>query len=187
MRSTVPQFWRRLPAAERRTFLRERARAWEVRRHRIASEVAAEVEALRAAGRLTVLASRVDGAEAHADGLYVRLAAPCRTLRADRVVTCTGPGADVTATTDPLLRGLLSAGHASPDELGLGLRATARGVLLDAAGRADERLRVLGPLRRGELWESTAVGELREQAATVAMDLRSWLARDAPAPAAVAV
>jgi uncharacterized NAD(P)/FAD-binding protein YdhS len=187
LRPVVPQLWRRLPAAERRRFLGERSRSWELRRHRMAPEVAAAVEALRAAGRLTVLAGRVEGAEARPDGLHVRLAEPRRTLRAERVITCTGPGADVTGTPDPLLSGLLSAGHASADALGLGIRATPRGVLLDATGRADERLRVLGPLRRGELWESTAVGELRAQAASVAEDLRSSLARDAPAPAAVAV
>jgi uncharacterized NAD(P)/FAD-binding protein YdhS len=124
----------------------------------------------------------VIGTDARRDGLQLRLSGR-RTIRADRLVACTGPGLDVTAAPDPLLRALLAAGRASPDPLRLGLRATARGVVLDAAGIPDERLRVLGALRRGELWESTAVRELREQAATVARDL----AVDAPAAVALAV
>ena len=40
-----------------------------------------------------------------------------------------------------------------------------------ADGIVDERLLAIGPLRRGVLWESTAIPELREQAAVVAQRL----------------
>ncbi len=89
---------------------------------------------------------------------------------------CTGAGTDVAAAAGPLVRGLLTAGHASADPLGLGLRATPDGALRDRAGRSDERVWVLGPLRRGELWETTAVPELRGQAAGVARAVCASLA-----------
>jgi uncharacterized NAD(P)/FAD-binding protein YdhS len=38
------------------------------------------------------------------------------------------------------------------------------GRLLDAAGRAWPGVHVLGPARRGRLWETTAVAEIRAQA-----------------------
>ena len=38
---TSPGVWARLPLHDRRRFLRERARAWEIRRHRMAPEVGA--------------------------------------------------------------------------------------------------------------------------------------------------
>jgi len=114
----------------------------------------------------------------------VRLAGGAR-LRADAVVACAGPALDVRAAAPPPLARLLADSHACPDALGLGIRATAAGALLDRAGRTDHRLWTLGALRRGELWESTAVRELRDQAASVAAGVCASLADRAEAPTAV--
>jgi uncharacterized NAD(P)/FAD-binding protein YdhS len=45
------------------------------------------------------------------------------------------------------------------------------GRLIRRDGSAHERVFLVGALRRGDLWESTAVPELRVQAATVANTL----------------
>ena len=94
LRPLVPRLWRMLPLDERRRFVDERARAWELRRHRMAPEVAADVRALLAGGRLIVRAGRVVGVRARAETVEVLVAAggELRTLRADRVVVCAGPG-----------------------------------------------------------------------------------------------
>jgi len=186
LRPLVPDLWGRLPLADRRRFLRERLRAWEVRRHRLAPGAAVSVGSLRMQGRLTLLAGNVDRIRARRRGIEVRLH-DGRSLTAARVVTCTGAGMAVAATPDPLVRRLLADGHASADPLGLGLRATAAGALLDAAGRTDERLWLLGPLRRGELWESTAVRELRDQADDVAAGICASLAAPVAERAASAI
>ena len=186
LRPLVPDLWRRLPLDDRRDFLRDRVRAWEVRRHRLAPDAAAAVRALRVQGRMTVLAGRVDAVRARRGGIEVRLH-DGRSLAAARVVTCTGAGVAVAAAPDPLVRGLLADGHASADPLGLGLRATPAGALLDPAGRTDERLWVLGPLRRGELWESTAVRELRGQAEDVAAGVCASISQPLAARAASAI
>jgi uncharacterized NAD(P)/FAD-binding protein YdhS len=183
LRPLVPELWGRLSVTDRATFLRERARSWEIRRHRLAPAVGAEVNALLTYGRLSVLAGGVEAVRPRARGVAVCLGGG-RTVIAARVITCTGAGTDVTATPDPLVRRLLADGHASADALGLGLRATPAGALLDAAGRSDERVWLLGPLRRGELWESTAVRELRDQAETVATGLCASLAQRPAAPIA---
>jgi uncharacterized NAD(P)/FAD-binding protein YdhS len=184
LRPLLPDLWRRLSLADRRRFLTERLRAWEVRRHRLAPAAAASVRALRVQGRLTLVAGGVDRIRARRGGIELRLH-DGRSLAAARVVTCTGAGMAVAATPDPLVRGLLADGHAFADRLGLGLRATPSGALLDAGGRSDERLWVLGPLRRGELWESTAVQELREQAVAVADALCASLPATRSEPLAV--
>ena len=67
-----------------------------------------------------------------------------------------------------LLGSLLRSGMASTDGLGLGLRTDDDGRLLPAEGAAEARVFLVGALRRGELWESTAVPELRGQAARAA-------------------
>jgi uncharacterized NAD(P)/FAD-binding protein YdhS len=65
------------------------------------------------------------------------------------------------------------------DPLGLGVQTASDGAVIDATGRADGRISALGPLRRGELYESTAVPELRAQAAQIAATLVELPARSA--------
>jgi len=174
LRPVTPALWRLLPIGERRRFVRERARGWEVRRHRMAPPVAARLAHLRATRRLRTAAARLLGARAVRDAVEVDVAAAdggVRTLRCARVVVCTGACADLTCTPDRLVRALLREGLATADSLRLGLRATAGGALVDARGDADGRLLTLGPLRRGELWETTAAGEIRVQAQQLADEL----------------
>jgi uncharacterized NAD(P)/FAD-binding protein YdhS len=71
-------------------------------------------------------------------------------------------------TIDPMIGSLIRGGIASTDELGLGIRTDADGHLVSADGTVDARVVLVGALRRGELWETTAVPELRVQAAAAA-------------------
>jgi len=59
----------------------------------------------------------------------------------------------------PLLEAPLRRGTVTPEALGLGLEVEPDGALPGAPG-----LYAVGPLRRGRLWESTAIPELRLQA-----------------------
>lgn len=179
VRPLVPRLWQSLPLEERRRFVRERSRAWELRRHRMSPETAVQVRRLLDAGRLLVRSGRVVAVRALPGTVEVLVCTggeELRTLRADRVVVCAGPATDVRRTTSPLLRSLLARRVVSGDPLALGLRATADGALLGADGRVQRRLHVLGPLRRGELWETTAVREIRAQARTVAHAIATDLA-----------
>jgi uncharacterized NAD(P)/FAD-binding protein YdhS len=63
---------------------------------------------------------------------------------------------------------LISQGLARPNELGFGLNSAPDGTLLDARGEPTPGLYTVGVLRKGDLWESTAIPELRAQAAAVA-------------------
>jgi uncharacterized NAD(P)/FAD-binding protein YdhS len=74
-----------------------------------------------------------------------------------------------------------------PDPLGLGIVADEAGAVCDATGRASDWLHVVGPLRRGQLWECTAVPEIRVAAAKLAsrlcasaVELSAWPARVGP-------
>ena len=92
-------------------------------------------------------------------------------LEVGKVINCTGPNTDLAEVRDPLVRGLRDAGLIRPDALGLGLDTDEDGRLLDAAGRPSERLSLAGPLRKGLLWEHTAVPELRVEAERLARRL----------------
>lgn len=180
VRPHAQALWRSLPEGEQRRFLRERSRAWELRRHRMAPEVGARVRGLVREGRLLVRAGRALGVRA-LPGTVELLVDDCgemRTLRADRVVVCAGAGTDVAAAGVPLIDALLRRGVAAPDAHRLGLRAGEDGALIGADGAARPWLRLLGPLRRGELWETTAVGEIRVQAERTGAETHKYINSD---------
>jgi uncharacterized NAD(P)/FAD-binding protein YdhS len=181
LRPHVPELWQRLPLGDKRMFVRHLARYWEVHRHRIPPQTAQQVTMLRATGRLSVHAGRITGVGEHPDGLRVTVGtgAGGYELGGGWLINATGPAADVTATTDPLLRGLLDRGQARPDPLRLGVDADSSGALLDTVGRPNTRLFTLGPPLRGCRYETTAIPEIRDQAAALA---RLITATHAPRP-----
>jgi len=81
---------------------------------------------------------------------------------------CTCPACDLSTVGDPLLEDLFASGLARPDSLRLGLDVAPDGSVINSEGRISGRVFAVGPLRRGALWETTAVPEIRGQAAQLA-------------------
>jgi uncharacterized NAD(P)/FAD-binding protein YdhS len=98
-------------------------------------------------------------------------------LRVDAVVNCSGSESDYRKLESRLINDLLDRGLVQPDPLGLGLATGSNGALLDAAGCASRQLYTLGPPEKGMLWETTAVPEIRGQAARLANALLCDLER----------
>ena len=170
LRPHVPGLWRRLSPLDKRLFLRHVARYWEVHRHRVPPATARRIDQLRSAGRLSVLRGRVIAVSDKPTGLCVRIeqGAGVAEVAVGWLINATGPAADITATTDPLLRGLLDSGLARPDPLRLGIEADAGGALLNVSGTPSASIFTLGPPLRGQLYETTAIPEIRDQAAALA-------------------
>jgi uncharacterized NAD(P)/FAD-binding protein YdhS len=173
LRPHVPRLWQQLSVADQEMFLRHVARYWEVHRHRMPPETARRISELRCAGRLSVQAGRVTAVAKARGGLRVRIdaAGTSTAHRAGWLVNATGPAADITRGEDPLLRDLLGRGLARPDPLRLGIDASPSGAVIDAAGRPSSTLFTLGPPLRGLRYETTAIPEIRMQAAALALRL----------------
>lgn len=169
LRPHTPRIWAALSVRERQRFIRHLRPFWEVVRHRTAPSIAAQVAQLRERGILRVLAGRVLSAEGDDEGATLEARprggrSPIE-LRASWVVNCTGPGA---LTRLPLPLATLAAhDHVRVDPLGLGLLTDEHGWAVGAHGPRPD-LVVVGTLRKPQLWESTAVPELREQARSAA-------------------
>lgn len=180
LRPLVPGLWHRLPEEDKRLFLRHVARYWEVHRHLVPPATAARITALRATGRLSVLRGRVTEVTERAGKLRVRVeGGDVTNLSAGWLISAVGSTTDIGATTDPLLRDLFAAGLARPDPLRLGIDASTDGAVLNSAGRPGNAIFTLGPPLRGLWYETTAIPEIREQAAALAERLTARLIRQA--------
>ena len=174
IRPRTNELWAALPEPERARLLRHVSRHWDVHRHRMAPQIAAQVEHLIATGRLRVSCGVVTEARDLLDPGEVPHAAR-RGNRARRdgwVVNCTGPNYDLRGSSDELIRHLLGSGAARPGHCGLGLDATADGRLVGRDGLPSAHLSTIGPLRRGPMWETTAIPEIRSQAEALARPAR---------------
>jgi uncharacterized NAD(P)/FAD-binding protein YdhS len=71
---------------------------------------------------------------------------------------------------------LFARGLARPDPLRLGIDASPAGAVLDAGGRPSSTIFTLGPPLRGLWYETTAIPEIRAQAAALAARLTAAIA-----------
>ncbi len=174
LRPDLARIWAAWPLGEQRRFLRHLAGLWAVTRHRSPPQNAAAVAALTAAGLVQLQVGTVREIRPDGDRLRVRVrphdTAGCWHT-AQHVVSCAGPLLSYRRIADPLVVSLREAGQLTPDPLDLGMRTDAHGALLDAEGAASSALFAVGPARRPAYFESTAVPELREQAAALAAEI----------------
>jgi uncharacterized NAD(P)/FAD-binding protein YdhS len=175
VRPVAQSLWRSLDSRERHRFIRHLAPRWDVHRHRLAPEIDDLIQSRIREGRLVVLAGRIQRVEERDHEVVVEIQrrgrADCVTLRVARVINCTGPARDIRRSDSVLLRNLFAAGLIRPGPLALGLDVTESGTLIRANGRAHHRLFAVGPMLKEQLWETTAVRELRTQAKELARRL----------------
>jgi uncharacterized NAD(P)/FAD-binding protein YdhS/predicted metal-dependent enzyme (double-stranded beta helix superfamily) len=181
LRPHTATLWQSMPLAERRRFLARLRPFWEVHRHRMAPAVAERLRALLAGGEARLVAGSVVSAQAEDGG--VRLVVRQRgggAVEADAswVINCTGPLPSNSVESNPVIGSLLVSGVLRPDELLLGVETTPGGNAVTADGQEVPDLFLVGTLRKSTDWESTAVPELRQQAAAAAEGVLRWLERN---------
>lgn len=172
LRPETQRIWKALPQSERKRFLRHVRAYWEIHRHRVPPENARIVEEMMLTGRLKIIAARILNC-VELDGC-VNVAARERrsgeviSISASFIINCAGnhPGAQMAAI--PIVKSMLDVGLARVEPLGLGLDVAENGALIDVLGTASASLFTIGPTRKGCLWETTAVPEIRCQAADLA-------------------
>ena len=154
LRPHTQRIWRGFSSAQQSQFLRHARRHWDVHRHRMSQTVADELHDRLRDGRVRVVR---DDARALAT-----------TRDFDRVVLCTGPDDTALLQQAPLAQ-LVADGVVQPGPHGMGIDTDPdTGQVCDASQRLVGGLFAIGTLRRGTLWESTAVPELRTQARRLA-------------------
>jgi uncharacterized NAD(P)/FAD-binding protein YdhS len=174
LRPFTQNMWGAATPEKRSRFLRHLRPWWDVHRHRIAPEVASELQRMTDEGRLKVVAGRTLSFS-KGDGVTVdwrpRGSDRNETLRVRRVINCTGPQGDLSRSTDPLLQNLKRRGDIRPDALRIGIDVDRQSQTINAEGDSNSWLYALGPMTRGAYWEIVAVPDIRKQV----WSLARWL------------
>jgi uncharacterized NAD(P)/FAD-binding protein YdhS len=186
LRPGTTAYWRSLPLSDRQRFLRHLRPWWDVHRHRLASEVAAQLQNLLQKGALEIRMGRLKalslskGAQEPVTVTWTPRASQTRVqFQVSQIINCTGPGNNPALSPFPIIRQMLADGLVRPDALGLGIAVDSASRVIADAGFADRRLFAVGPATRGTFWEVTAVPDIRVQAANVAREVLAVLERTA--------
>lgn len=172
LRPITQQLWQQLPHVEQQRFLRHATPYWDVHRHRIAPEIWEIVQSMIDSGQLSITAGRIQNYQANKNGVAVtvrgRQTQTERVFQVNRVVNCTGVQGNYCRSPQPLIANLLTQRMIRPTQIGLGLDTAENGAVFDAAGNCSTLLYTLGTPRKGNLLETIAVPELRQQAQALA-------------------
>lgn len=189
IRPHTTALWQSLPVLEQKRLLRRVRSVWEIHRHRAPLRTLETLQAWQQEGTLhlhkmpqiqvvthahsqvqtqvhTQTESQPESKPLHIFDAQVfaqEFAQDAAQIHADWVYLCTGANTDVSMSPSHLWQNLIRRRLAVPDPLRLGVYCDAAGhVWSDGAVHAG--LYVIGGLRRGILWESTAVPDLVKQA-----------------------
>jgi uncharacterized NAD(P)/FAD-binding protein YdhS len=177
LRPYVADIWQQWSFHQRASFLRHVRNYWDTHRHRMAPDVAAQLDKLLADGILTIHAGRLLSAELEGARACIAIRSTQSkgsvVLYAERVINCTGPGRNYLKTDIPLIAAMRDQGWLTPDCLGLGIETDMDGRLIGTDGIPVNNLFTLGPLRIPGLFESIAIPEIRVQADELAQLIAS--------------
>lgn len=169
LRPHTQRIWQEWSIPEKKYFLRRLRPLWEVTRHRIPMRSAALLDEMQNSGQLQLLKGFVAEGKSVANGIEITINTGNETKKETfhKVINCTGPESNYRKLRFPIIRDLVEQEMVTTDELGLGIACTAEGHVINAKGVAEQGLWCIGPMRKSALWESTALREIREQAAAL--------------------
>jgi uncharacterized NAD(P)/FAD-binding protein YdhS len=182
LRPVTQDIWRSLPLEEQKRFLRHARAYWDVHRHRVAPEIADILADMRNEGQVRMHRGAIGRYSEDKNGqvevqYWDRESRTGKTLLVDRVINCTGSENDARCIQESFIVSLFVQGFARPDPLFLGLDVDEEGALINYKGVPSRLLYAIGPTRKGCLWETTTVPEIRVQAAAMGEYLAGHLER----------
>jgi uncharacterized NAD(P)/FAD-binding protein YdhS len=178
LRPFTQNMWKRFTEEEKNIFMSRFRHLWGVARHRIPIHSHDKLQQLRIDGRLKINSGRLLNFTEVEDGIMVdyfdKKDHTNKQVKVSRIINCTGPDTDLKNIENSFLKNCLLKGLLKQDNLKLGIVAdTTTFQVIDANNQPHSNLFTLGGNLKGELWESTAVNELRVQAESLAERLKS--------------
>ena len=177
LRPHTQRLWKGLSEAEKALFMSRLRHLWGVARHRIPLHTHDKIQQLRIDGKLHIQSGRIVDFVEKANGIEVsyfdKKEGATKSLLVSRIINCTGPETDLRNVEKSFLKNCLLKGDIVQDALKLGINANTETYQVKKAdGTYHTNVFTLGGNLKGELWESTAVNELRTQTERLAEQLK---------------
>ncbi len=174
LRPHTSRIWQSWSIEEKRYFLRKIRPFWEIARHRIPHESFQLVQELIQQGKLKIEVGTPRMISADSTEITVQICGeqePYCTARFSKVINCTGPESNWRKIKSDLIQSLLDDGLIAIDDTGLGIACDADGSVTGSGGQRINGLYCIGPMRKAQLWETTALREIRDQVFQLAKSL----------------
>ena len=170
LRPFTKKIWLEWSLDEKKYFLRRIRPYWEIARHRIPAKSSCLLNEMMNAGQLELKKGFIVDAIATDSGIKIVYHSEGKDIDQvfHKVINCTGPESNYRKVRFPIISDLIGRGKVKTDELGLGIKCTPEGRIINDQGKIEEGIWCIGPMRKAVLWETTALRELREQASELA-------------------
>jgi uncharacterized NAD(P)/FAD-binding protein YdhS len=176
LRPYTQQLWQNFTYKEKRFFMQNLRHLWGVARHRIPFITYDIIQKERIDNRLKIVSGKITQITTQSDSISVsfleKMSQKETHLDCSIFINCTGPESDIQKTNSNLLKSCLNKGYIDQDFLKLGINTDVSSFkTINKSKLRNKNLYTLGSSLRGELWESTAVNELRQQAKNLAIEI----------------
>ena len=180
LRPLSHKIWLGLSDDEKAKFMSRLRHLFGVARHRIPLHIYDKIQRLRIDGKLHIQSGNLINIMEENGVIevtyYDKKLNASKTIQVSRVINCTGPETDLSKMESNFISQCIHEGLFSQDELKLGLKTNVENFkLISKEGKEIRNIYTLGSNLKGELWETAAVNELRQQANSVAKVILSEL------------
>jgi uncharacterized NAD(P)/FAD-binding protein YdhS len=178
IRPQAQSLWRNFTLKEKKIFLSKLRHLWGVARHRLPFVTYDIIQKERIQNKLKIISGKLISVTELSDSTEItyfdKVLEKEETIEISYIINCTGPESDFTKSNSTLLKNCIAKGILTQDELKLGIRTDINSFqTINSNNEINSSIYTLGSTLRGELWESTAINELRSQAKMLAEKLLS--------------
>ncbi len=175
LRPHVQKIWIALNTKEKQQFISHIRHIWGIARHRLPVSTFNEIVKLKEKGQLEIIGGRITTIEEKKDNasisILLRKKSITRELIVSRIINCTGPQINYKELKNELVINLLRKKMILSDELNMGIKTEISGKIIQNSQDVSSDFYAIGNLLRGVLWETTALPEIRNQAALIAQQI----------------
>ncbi|MDF3820172.1 FAD/NAD(P)-binding protein [Leptospira sp. 96542] len=171
LRPAISKFWQSWNTKDQLRFLRHVRPFWESFRHRIPQESMNVILDWKEKNSLDFIKGKILKTKIE-DGVLQIEHSNKSIYCVDKLINCTGPDTQIKQVKSLLYSNLLEKGYISTSPNGIGFKTIELGKVVPDDGAQDlDRIYAIGPLRKNDLWESTAVNEIRSQVEELSVHL----------------
>lgn len=178
LRPNIQQIWKSLSKTDKSRFLRHINPIWNVIRHRMPESTYETLQLMQQSGQLEFIKGDIKSIQESNGSLkidiYDKSKKSNQQLDANFVINCIGPESNYKRINQELIKNLLDSGLITCSDNLICIRTNGWNIV-DTSGEEMTNLMAIGPVLKGELFESTAVPEIKVQAEELSKNILKCL------------